>query len=360
MSEPHAPFLYQLTSPDAVIVPREEVEKEGNLQRHMIGMGPFRFVRWDRGLSITLERNPDYWQPGVPYVDGLQINFQSDASVRLTQLLTNNVDLIQEASLIDLDLLQDDPNVVVVGGESLNYYVLTINTTKPPFNDVRVRQAIAHAIDRQAIVDLALNGYGYPLTAGPIPPFHWAALDEQLHSPYADPDTARKLLAEAGVPNLSLTIQVTNESIVSAAAQVIQQNLQAVGIRANIRTVENSVSLDNYRKRDYDVGIAGFSGRDDPNDQLFNQFYSEGPWNWAGHADEQLDALLLEGLKSPDRAVRKISYDLAQKRIVERVPFVMLYNLNRFDAHGTHVKGFVSMPNLSYRGLKYVWLENVR
>jgi peptide/nickel transport system substrate-binding protein len=163
LSEPYSPLLSKLANSLNVIVSQRAVEENGDLNEAVVGTGPFRFVEYIPQTRMVLEKNPDYWgtdEEGnrLPYLDGITFTFYPDPTARTTALVTGNVDWIEYVPAADLPALQANPDLTVVGGLSANFRSLYLNPNRPPLDNVAIRQAIAYAIDEQAIVDLACSG----------------------------------------------------------------------------------------------------------------------------------------------------------------------------------------------------------
>src|SRR5690554_490333 len=203
LNQPFAPLLSKLAATLNVIVPQHVVEAEGDLQNTIVGTGPFRFVEYLPQTRMVLERNPDYWRTDeagnqLPYLDGIEIIFYPDPTARTTAIQTGSADWIEYVPAPDIDILAADPDVELVGGIAANFRTIYLNASEPPFDNVLVRQAMSHAIDEQAIVDVALFGTGDVVATGTtIPADNFYGVDS---SPYIgrDVERASQLLEEAG------------------------------------------------------------------------------------------------------------------------------------------------------------------
>ncbi len=333
LSRPFAPLLAFLAMSLNVIVPQHVVEANGDLQNVVVGSGPFRFVEYLPQTRLVLQRFEDYWGVDadgnqLPYLDGITFTFYPDPTARTTAILTGNVDWIEYVPAVDVPALQADPNVEVVGGLAANYRSLQFNVAEPPFDDVRVRQAFAHAIDAQAVVDLALFGTGGVVAVGTtIPSGNFYAIES---SPYAgvDVERARELLAEAGLADgFTFDLYVTSTyDFLRDPAEIIQANLAAIGVTANIVMEDWSIYLPTVLGKDYTVTILGSSGQTDPDAFLHTPFFSTSGGNIYNFADERLDELLLAGQQASDPMERRAIYLEAQELILELSPHVFLFH----------------------------------
>ena len=277
LSEPFAPLLTKLAQPTMAILP-ENIAQEVDLRQNPLGAGPFQFVRWVPGESVILERNPNYWEAGKPYLDSLVFRPLGDESSRVNNLIAGSVDLILSVPLREVDRLSNMDGIDVVGGAGTWYDYLGMNLDAEPFSDVRVRRAIALALNRDQIVQTVLFGRGTAITCGPIPPSHWAASD--CEAQYTDLEEARRLLEEAGYPDgFSMSIKAGSDyqSQVNIA-QLAQAQLSQIGVQAQVETLEWGAFLDDVNNKRFDAVILGWIGAVDPDDFLYAQFHSGERW----------------------------------------------------------------------------------
>ncbi len=364
LSEPFTPLLSFLAMSMNVIVPQHVVEEHGDLQHVVVGSGPFRFVEYIPQTRLVLERFDDYWGRdadggALPYLDGITFAFYPDPTARTTAILTGNVDWIEYVPAVDVLTLQADPSVEVVGGLAANYRSLMFNAAVEPFDDYRVRQAFAYAIDKQQVVDLALFGTGGVVATGTtIPAGNFYAIES---SPFEvrDLEQARTLLTEAGYPDgFEFDLYITSTyDFLRDPAEIIQANLAEIGVTANIVLEDWSIYLPTFYARDYAATILGFSGQTDPDAFLHTPFFSTSGGNWFNFADDQLDELLSAGRREPDPEVRRDIYLEAQERILELSPMVFLFHSAQYSAQRPEVEGYEHFPNTSYLGFRTTWLQ---
>jgi peptide/nickel transport system substrate-binding protein len=363
LSEPFTPLLAFLGASLNVIVPRHVVEANGDLQNVTVGSGPFRFVEYLPQTRLVLERFEDHWgrdEAGnqLPYLDGITFTFYPDPTARTTAVLTGNVDWIEYVPSVDVPALEADPNVEVVGGVVSNFRSVQFNTTRPPFDDHRVRQAFAYAIDKQAVVDLALFGVGQVARGTTIPAGNFYAIDG---TPYdtRDLEKARALLAEAGFPNgFEFELYITSTyDFLRDPAEIIQANLAEIGVTANIKLEDWSIFLPNYVAGDFTVIVSGSSGQTDPDAFLYTPFFSTVSSNFGKFADARVDELLLAGRREPNPEARRELYLEAQERILELSPHVFLFHSAQYTANRPNVEGYEFFPNGSYIGFRHIYLS---
>ena len=234
LSEPNGSLLFNLAWGDAVIVAPESIE---NIKQTPIGTGAFKFVNWVQGDKIELERNDAYWGD-APALAKATFKFISDPTAAFAAVMAEDVDVFAGFPAPEnLPQFEADPRFQVLIGSTEGETILSINNALPPFDNVKVREAIAHAIDRQAIIDGAMFGYGTPIGTF-FAPHNPAYVDLTSLSEY-DPEKSRALLAEAGFPDgFETTLHLPPPSYARRGGEIVAAQLAEVGIKAEIINVE--------------------------------------------------------------------------------------------------------------------------
>ncbi|MEL6807180.1 MAG: ABC transporter substrate-binding protein, partial [Pseudomonadota bacterium] len=234
LSEPNGNMLFNLAWGDAVIVAPESIE---NIKQQPIGTGPFKFDSWTQGDSIKISQYADYWG-AQPALTQATFKFISDPTAAFAAMMAEDVDVFTGFPAPEnLPQFDADPRFQVLIGSTEGETILSTNNKQAPFDDVRVRQALAHAIDRQAIIDGAMFGYGTPIGTH-FAPHNPAYVDLKDGSAF-DPDKARALLAEAGMPDgFETTLHLPPPSYARRGGEIIAAQLAEVGITAEIINVE--------------------------------------------------------------------------------------------------------------------------
>mgnify|MGYP003135371899 CR=1 FL=1 len=230
LEQPYAPLLFLLASLSSSVIDQEALDTGGIIAPPSGGTGPFMMSEHNVGRDIQLVAHEEYWQEGKPYLDGMEITWNPDDNARAAAIRSNSVDVLFRPAPEFIESLKEDPNLKWYGGSGSLSLNLLMNSSVEPFDDVRVRQAVFHALDRQVLLDVANSGYGLPLNAGHLPPDRMGALQEPV---YGEPDIerAKELLAEAGYPDgfdVELTVIATSAFQVRQA-EVEQQQLAEVG-----------------------------------------------------------------------------------------------------------------------------------
>jgi peptide/nickel transport system substrate-binding protein len=249
-------FLFNVARGDAVIVSRQGIDK---LKSAPIGTGPFKLAEWKRGDSVTMVRNPDYYRKGIPYLDGVVFKFIPDPSAQLAALRAGDVDVIAyDLAPENAPALEKDPRFKVLRGNTTTDVIMAMNHSRKPFNDLKVRQAITLAVDRRAVIQGAVAGYGTPIGShmDPTNPYY---VDLSGLYPY-NPEKARQLLAEAGYPHGFEAVLKLPAPYAYArrSGEIIADQLSRVGIQLNLEVIQMGQWVDRvFKNADYDLTIIG-------------------------------------------------------------------------------------------------------
>ena len=252
LSEPNGNFLFNMAWGDAVIVAPESVD---DIKTTPIGTGAFKFANWVQGDKIELARNDDYWDtPAI--LSTATFKFISDPTAAFAAMMAEDIDaFFSFPAPENIPQFEADPRFQVLVGSTEGETILSTNNKQPPFDDVRVRQAVAHAIDRQAIVDGAMFGYGTPIGSH-FAPHNPAYVDLTANSAY-DPEKAKALLTEAGMADgFTTTLHLPPPSYARRGGEIIAAQLAEVGIKAEIINVEWAQWLETvFRGKDFGLTI---------------------------------------------------------------------------------------------------------
>ena len=326
----------------SAIVPKDAPD----LAAKPVGTGAFSFVAQVPKTSVTLARNEHYWEPGLPKVPGVQVIVVPDESARVAALQSQQVDVIDTVSMPLARTLEHAPGIKLVRTESAWVDEFGFNAGRKPFDDARVRHALAMAINRPQVAAAATFGMGKPaatmVSASPI-------AVETPAIPY-DPAAAKAALAAAGVHDLSLTFAPCGGTAfpqMQRAGEVIAANLRAIGVDAKLTSVEASVWADSViTKHDYDAFVCGLVNGTDPDQKTFRYFTSAGVYNFSQYKPApELDALIAKGRAESDPAARSKIYTEAWRQILEDAPWVPLYSVPGLVGISDKVEGFATTPD---------------
>ncbi|HLT95378.1 MAG TPA: ABC transporter substrate-binding protein [Acidimicrobiia bacterium] len=324
------------------IIPQEIVE-DGSIDTHPVGTGPFRFVSSSPDEGILLERNPDYWQEGLPVLEEIRFVQIPDPTVKLTNLQTGEVHWVDSVPPQEIESLEADDSIVLERVPGGDYHYFALNQAREPFDDPNVRRAIAMAIDRETIAEAAQFGAATANQAA-IPEGNFWYHEYAPFTP-GDIEGARALLDEAGVTDLTISMMVSSEFPETVTqAQVIASQLEPLGVTVEIDDVDFSTWLDRQGQGDFDAFMLSWIGNIDPDDFYYAQHHSEGGFNFQGYSNPEVDALLEEARVETDQDARKALYDQAAEMIVDDASYIYLYNPENIGAwspalEGYHVRG---------------------
>ncbi|MBI4766694.1 MAG: ABC transporter substrate-binding protein [Deltaproteobacteria bacterium] len=362
--EPYASFLRHLSSPWCAIVPKEVVDKFGDLKTRAIGTGPFILKEWVKGSHFTLVKNPGYWKKGLPFVDGIHFKVMPDPSSVLSAFIAGRLDGTSTYHQNIETIKKAAPDTVIETFPSVHMFVLRIQPwiegekpLKPPFDNKKVRQALAMSIDKKKLLKLAMGGHGR-LGIGPIPPVLEYSLKESDQVKF-NPQMAKKLLAEAGYPNgFSVELLTWNLPYMTAPVQVIQKMLKDVGIEAKLTLLELAQYLNRAYRFDYDLSFHVTTAGVDPEDWLtpyFGQVNESTVYKWS---NPEIWKMIKKQSNILDVKKRKALIRNIQLKLLEDSPFVCLYTPIRFSVRKPYVHA-LKRYKLDYQPLygEYLWME---
>ena len=311
-----------------------------------IGCGPYKVVEYRPDEKLELEAF-DQWHGGAPKIKHVTIRIIPDATTMVLELRRGTVNM--EVNIIPFENVAEfekNPDFTVVKTPGSVYQYIAINMRDPILSKLPVRQAIAHAIDRDRIIRDIQRGYAKP-TETMLAEGHWARAENLPAYPY-DPAKAKQLLAQAGYPNgFSFTFKTTTDAEANTRAQAIQQMLKQVGITMNIQSMETSTFFADIGKGNFQMYSLSRNGISDPDFYyvLFSSknFPPEGQ-NRGYYSNPRVDQLLLEGRSTFDRAKRKPKYEEVQKILAEELPYISLYMQSNVAIMRKNIEGYVQYP----------------
>ncbi len=351
LAEPNAAFMSTLTSSYGAIVCKEIVdENDGSLSTigSMVGTGPFMYSESVVDNSITLVKNPTYWMEGYPMIETINYYLMADASTRLAALQTGEINLttLSAMNLVDVE---GDENVKVISYQSNDYTFLGFNLSREALQDKNVRQAMALAVDRNAIIDYVYNGEAVPTTF--VPPamgrWTWDAVSESpLYT--QDIEAAKALMEEAGYSEdnrLQLTMAVGLLDSIRDTGTVITQQLAEIYIDIETTDLESGAYVDQWLimdtpEADYDLMCGQNGAGTDPNRAVGFFYSTDAGANVWGYSNERVDELCAMGLATTDEAMRQEYYVEAQQIIVDDSPNLWFANQTTYFFAGATVEGF--------------------
>lgn len=322
-SSPYPALLAQLVK--LSIVPRAYVQKVGNEKFNVepMGSGPYRFVSWQKGVRVTLAANESYWR-GRPPFKTVTFQMVPDTATRIANLKTGRADIIRQLNPDDAASLKGESRLQILSGPTERTGYLFINALAGPTKDVRVRHAIAHAINRQLLIDALLGGYGRPVTIL-LTPANFGYIEGMKGYPF-DPTRARQLLKEAGAEGAEISFY-TSPAYDQRLVQAIQQMLQEVGLKVAISQTDQPTFLKRRQGKPEEAGSISL-GRwscacQDADGVIFPLFHSQSLW--AKYANPAFDDAVTRARQTLKDDERLKHYREAFAILEQDVPGIGLY-----------------------------------
>ncbi len=359
LTEPQAPFLNNLAMVSFGIASPEAVMEHGeDYFKNPVGSGPFKFVEWRQGDRVILEANEDYWG-GRPYLDRVVFRSIPDNGARYMELRSGSIDMMDYINPEDVASVREDEDLDLLLRPSNNVGYFAMNMGFEPFDNVLVRKAFAHAINKEALIGAFYAGLAEP-AKNPLPPSLWGYNDEIEDYPY-DPEKARELLAEAGYPDgfefdfYYMPVARPYFPQPKMVAQSIQYYLSEIGVTANLLSYDWGTYLDKYYADELETFLLGWTGDNgDPDNFLY--VLLDQTQNNINYKSDELHEILIEAQRTPDQEVRTELYEEAQVIIHNDVPWVPIAHSTPPLVKKTMVKNYVPNPT-STEKLHNVWLD---
>jgi len=349
LKNPNSMFLFNLARPDSIIIHKQAAD---TLKTAPIGTGPFKFVEWVRGDRITLAKFDGYHRKGLPYLDKVTFKFIGDPSAQIASLKAGDIDVIgYDVSPENALLLEKDPRFKVYNGYTTTEVILSTNHSRKPFNDVRVRRAMAHAIDRSALIKGAMSGYGTPIGSHMDPgnPYY---IDLTSTYPY-NPEKAKQLLAEAGYPNGFEAVIKLPERFAYAkrSGEIIADMLSKVGIQLKIELTEWGQWIDRvFKNADFDLTVIGHS-------EPFDIDIYANPKYYFRYDNPKFQETLKKAEMEPDPKLRRDLYIALQKMIAEDAVNGFLFVLPSLPTMKKEVMNWWKDYPMTCQDVTEVWIQ---
>lgn len=351
LTEPSAPLISTLASGWGAILPKALIETNHDFSALPIGTGPYRFVEWVRDNKIAFAKNPGYWMRGYPRMDLLTMHIISERTVQVQALLAGELDIIYNVNQEDVVLLEKDPGIKIDRKLTALVMVMALNTRNSPLDDIRVRQALNYAIDKQRVLDIA---YGGGQVVGTFMDYNDPYYEDFTDLYPYDPAKAGSLLAEAGLGDdvvLDMALPQNFEPHVRAG-ELYQEMLSKVGLRVDLRLVDWSTWIsDVYRGGKYDLTVIGHTGKLDPDGRL-GGYGTES--TYVGWENPETADLIAQGRTTVNTNTRRELYTRALEIMAKEVPFVFTGTSYRYIATRSNIAGFRMDQKLDTFDFRYV------
>lgn len=359
LSAPFAPLTAALADRAGMIMSPTALQALGeDFGTAPVCVGPFRFDNRVAQNSIDVVRDPNYYDADRVHLDAISYRIITDASIRAANLRSGDAQVADTLSTQDVPGLRDTPGLAVLESDSLGYQGITFNVGNvdglgqppgdvgtPVANDPRVRQAFELSLDREGLAQTVFGGLYSPACSPISPDTAFTSDAAQACTPH-DPEAARGLLAEAGVPvPYPVTMTVTNAPDTLRLAQALQANVAEGGFELTIQPTEYSALLDQQDRGDFEILQLGWSGRIDPDGNITNFLASDGGQNVAGYSDPAVDDLLLRAKTATDPAERVRLYGDVVTAVQAADPIVYLYRVRNLTGVADAVQGVQVFPD---------------
>lgn len=361
LKQPDASFLAVLADVTSSIVSKKFVEGGGDLKTKMMGTGAFSFVTRESGVKIDLKKNANFWIKGQPYLDGISFIMYPDDRARLSALQSGAVDFADYIPWRSYDELANSSTFSVYSKPATTSAIY-FNTTKPPFDNVKLRQAVAEAVDPAAIAKAVFFGKAVPLTAGFLVPGTTYAEGQTM--PYKfDVAKAKALVAESGYNGQEIELVTTSTyDFLQQTAEIVQSELTAIGLKIKINSVDFTVFGQKFNGKQFNMLTSSF-GAPIPDPNYLNQLFAKGSLyqNRTGFSDPKIDELLSKGRSTLVEADRLSAYRELNQYALTQLPIIPLVLREEGEAGAKYVKNYVrygsGIAGETNRSLLTVWLD---
>ncbi|WP_408006935.1 glutathione ABC transporter substrate-binding protein [Pseudalkalibacillus sp. A8] len=340
---PYAPLLSILASNEgSIISPKVLAENPEKLSEHPVGTGPFVFESWKTGQEISLKKNDNYWGK-KPNIDRVIFKVVPEDATRLAMIETGEAHINDQVPVTEIERIEASDSMGLYRTKGLAVEYVGFNIKKKPLDDVKVRRAISHAIEREAIIKGVYNNVG-TLANSAMSPMVFGHSDKVKPYDY-DLNEAKKLLKEAGYENgLELTLLTSDRKERINMAEVIQSQLKGIGVDVKIQVMEYGAYIDIIDKGDHDMFIGGWGNATGDGDyNQYNLFHSASqgaPGNHFYYSNPEVDKLIEAARKETDEAKRLKLYEQVMQMEIEDTVYIPIRNYEHMAAHSKNVSGF--------------------
>jgi glutathione transport system substrate-binding protein len=359
LTEPFSPFINSLAHPSAMMISPAALKKYGkDIAFHPVGTGPFEFVDWKPSEYLKVKKFAGYWDKSYPKIDNLTFRTVTDNNTRAAVIQTGEAQFVYPVPYEQAIILKKNPKLTVTDSPSISVKYLSFNMLQKPFDNLKVREAINYAINKNALIKVAFGGYGGPME-GVVP----ESVDYGVKMkpwPY-DPAKARELLKEAGYPKgfTSTLWSAYNDGTSVKVVQFVQQQLAQVGIKVSLQVLESGQrvqqvqSVQNPKDAQVRILYAGWSSSTGEADWALRPLFDSSAWppvlnNTAYYKNPAVDADIAKALVITDRKQKAAIYKDAQEKIWKDAPWAFLAIPSNISAQSKNLTGMYTMPDGSF------------
>lgn len=348
------------------IVNKRAVEQYGKaFGRNPVGTGPFKFAGWRENESITLERNPDYFEPGLPYLDGVQILLIKEPTAAVAAMMSGQVDGMSLSPFQFIPQLKANPSLKVYGEVEGNYSYVGMNNRRAPFDDPMLRKAVAAAIDRNAIVKQGYFGEAIPAYSPISPPmtdFYDKNIAKSGRGQTFDLKKAREYRKQSKYQGELNPVYIVSQGFTGSGgsgtrnSQLLLPMLEKIGIKPKIELLDRAVWTKRRNSGDFDMYDEAWIADLDPDETIYPEWHSGKPWNFVGYSNSEFDKLISDAQDTLEQAVRKKLYYKAEDILMADAPLAVLAHMKVFKILHKRVQGFQYIP-VDLLNLHSIWLS---
>lgn len=347
LSEPNAPLLAQISDRAGLMMSPASFEQQGSWEP--VCSGPYKYESRTQNDRIVLSKFEDYYAADEYHFEQVIFLPIPDGTVRLANVQAGDLDMMERMTPSDAQTVEGNANLQLVVADTLGYQAVRFNTNNgsrsesPLGQDPRVRQAFQYAIDRQAISQIIGNNIWQPAQQpfAPNSPYYNAEFPATEHNV----ERARELLAEAGHERVAFEMMHANSTQASQLGELIQAMASEAGFDISLRPMEFAALLAEMSEGNFDASASGWSGRVDPDGNIYNHLACDGSNNDSRYCNEEVDALFMQARATSDQAERKTLYDQAQAILQEDLPLVYTYHPNQPSVLRSEIEGYTPYPD---------------
>ena len=351
--EVYAKTLYDLAS--HYVLPKSLLDSGNDFNANPVGTGPYKFVKWTLGDSVEFEAFEDYWE-GAPAIKKLTYRIIPEGSSRTIALEAGEIDFIVEVETNDLTRLEETEGITVINKTGTAFNFLAINNERAPFDNADFRHALNCAIDKEALVEVALNGAGTPVWAQ-TPEMFEGYSEDNLDS--YDLDLAKQYIEASGIDPTTVEFSIIcSDDVKRRSGEVIQANLKELGITVNLESMDLATYLSTVADGDFDAAIGGYTSTN-------MMSFIEGKFttksingsNWNRYSDEHLDQLYVDATTDLDETSRVATLQEASAYLNEACPQPSMYLVNVVRAYNSGLQGIEVSASNTLRWQYVSWAE---
>ncbi|WP_249366819.1 ABC transporter substrate-binding protein [Neobacillus rhizophilus] len=356
LKQPDSSLILALSDRGGMMVSPTAVKEKGeNFSQNPVGAGPYKLVKQVPNGEVVYEAFENYWQEGLPYLDKITVKIMPEENTRINSLKSGEVDFAFDISPGNVKTLKNNPNIEMTEILPLLGTKMYINSSMEPFNNKAVRLAVQHGINREALISALNFGSGEP-AAQAFPSDYWAA-DSSMKIEY-DPEMSKKLLQEAGLKNVSFTMNHFAKSYETRLAEAIKSQLKDIGIEVKLQPLEiTAAAASFYSEKEVPAYLASWSGRADPQMTVSGLYSKNSFFKPGGHSRPDLEELISKAASTYDQDQRAELYkEISRIAVLEEAESIPLFFTPMVAAMNKQIKGY-EHNKLGKPIFSTLWLE---